>query len=170
MQLVDSWSFDVHVHVAPGAHHWSTGDIVVGYVHTTSVSDATVDDHNLAVVARNDVVDPWKTYGIELHQFDTQTFNGVVTLVADGLVVGEVAKGIIHRTDLHTLTDFFCQEVEEQVGDGVVAEIEVFQMDERLGFSHCLEEVLELVVTTLEQADAVAVGESEASGSHFAGY
>ena len=159
MQFVHDRPFDVHVHVVPIANLWDALNVIVSHVHTTGISNLAVDNHNLAVITWDDVIDPRETDGIELHQLDAQGIDGVMHLTLDGLIVGGIAKGIVERTHLHPFGSLLCQEMEEESSDGVVAEIEILEMDERLGIAYRLKHVLKLIVSRLQETHGIAVVE-----------
>ena len=73
------------------------------------------------------------------------------------LVVGVIAKAVEHRPDLHPFLAFFPEDIKEQRGDGVIAEIEIFQMDTALGLSDGLEHICEFVLARHQQFDGVAL-------------
>ena len=58
------------MHVAPFAHLFRTFYIIVGHIHSSRVSHIAVDDDNLAVVAGEDMVYPWKSHRVELVYLD----------------------------------------------------------------------------------------------------
>ena len=70
LQVVDHTTFQSAVHVAPGTHLLRTFYIIVGHIHATRIGYPAIDDHNLAVVARPDVVHPGKANGVKLHDVD----------------------------------------------------------------------------------------------------
>ena len=71
LQFVDGITLDTAVHIAPFAYLLSAFDVVVGYIHATRVGYLSVDDHDFAVVASENVVDPRKSDGGVLHDVDT---------------------------------------------------------------------------------------------------
>ena len=157
MQFVDNRTFYAHVHVVPVTYARNAFNVIVCHIHATCIGYLAVDDHYLSVVARNDVVHPWKTNGVELHQLDAQGIDGVVHVCLDGLVVGGIAKGIVERTHFNAFCRFLCQEVEEESCNGVVAEIEIFKMNERFGIAHSLKHVLKFVMTSPQEVNGIAI-------------
>ena len=150
-------ALDTAVHVTPFADLLRTVDVIVGYIHASGIAYLAIDDHNLAVVAWNDVVDPRETDRIELHQLDAQGIDGIVHLSFDGLIVGGIAKCIIKRTHFHPFSCFLCQDMEQKSRYRVVTEIEVFKVNERLGIAHSLKHVLKFVMTRLQQLHGIAI-------------
>ena len=57
---------------------------------------------------------------------------------------------------------FHGKNVEEQACDGVVAEVEVFEVDAALCLPECLKHVVELFLSAHQQGDTVVVGEADA--------
>ena len=161
MQRVDFFALDAAVHVVPFAHLLSAVDVVVGHIHAAGVGDETVDDDNLAVVSGDGISYPRKTHrgkGINLNAAPSQA---VDVVFLQGAVVGCVAESIVECAYLHALLGFHGEEVEEQGGDGVVAEVEVFEMNAASGLPDGLEHVVELSLPGGEQCDGVVSGEGD---------
>jgi hypothetical protein len=78
-----------------------------------------------------------------------------------GLVVGIVAKAIEHGANLDTFLALLAQDVEKERGYGVVAEIEIFQVDAALGLTDGSEHIVKLLLSGEQQRDAVVVGEAD---------
>ena len=53
------------MHVVPFAHSFCAFDVVVGHIHATCIGYGAIDDHNFAVVACKDVIDPRESDGVE---------------------------------------------------------------------------------------------------------
>ena len=70
VKVVDHAALQTAMHVAPSSHLLGALDVVVGHVHSSCVGHVAVDDHNLAVVARPDMIDPRKADGVELIDVD----------------------------------------------------------------------------------------------------
>ena len=70
LQRVDLVAFDAAVHVAPRAHLLRAIDVVVGDVHATGIGNLSVDDDDFAMVAAEDVVNPWEVQRVELIDLD----------------------------------------------------------------------------------------------------
>ena len=115
------------------------------------------------MVASVDVVDPRKTDGAILYNLDAVLAQGFEVALLQRLVVGVVAKPVEHGTNLYTLLALHAQNVEEEHGDRVVAEVEVFQVDAALGLHDGVEHVVELLLTRQQQGDAVVVREADAT-------
>ena len=167
LQLVDGTTLDAAMHVAPLAHLLGAVDIVVGHVHAAGVGYLSVDDHDLAVVAWPDVVDPREADGVELPDVDAVFAQRADVVLQQGLVVGVVAEAVEHCPDLDALASFLTQEVEEHGGDAVVAEVEVFKVDAMAGLAYGLEHVVELLLSGHEERHAVVVGEANAALFHL---
>ena len=73
--------------------------------------------------------------------------------------VRPVAKGVEQGTHFHAFGRFLGQQVEQGVGDGVVAEVEIFQMDVMSGTANGFEQVGELVMPVHQQFYFVVVGQ-----------
>ena len=147
LQLVDGITLDATVHVAPFAHLFGALDVVVGNIHAAGIAYLAVDDHYLAMVAAIDVVDPRKADGRILHDIDAVGAQSLEVMLLQRLVVGVVAEAVEHGTNLDTLAALLAQDVEEQRGDRVVAEVEIFEMDAALGLADSMEHVIELLLS-----------------------
>ena len=146
LQLVDGVAFDAAMHVAPFTHLFRTFNIIVGHIHAAGIGYLTVDDHNLAVVAAIDVVDPREADGGVLYDVDAVVAQRLEVVLLQRLVVGVVAKTVEHGPDLDTLLALFAQDVEQQRGDAVVAEVEILQVDAALSLPDGAEHVVKLLL------------------------
>ena len=86
---------------------------------------------------------------------DTVGMEFLKMLLLQRLIVGVVAKAVEEGTYLYTFLAFLPKNIEEQVGDGVISEIEVFQVDTALCLTDCLEHIGKLITTRHEQSYAV---------------
>ena len=166
LQLVDGRSFDAAVHVTPFTYLFGTDDIVVGDIHAPCIADASVDDNNLPVVTGPDMVHPGEADGVELIDLDAVGMQTLEVFLLQRLVVGVVAEAIEEASHLHPLAAFLTQQVVEQVGDGVVAEVEILHVDAALGLSDDFEHIGKLLPARHEQANAVVAGEGDALLTH----
>ena len=92
------------------------------------------------------MVHPREADGVELMDVDAVgTQRGDVTL-QQRLVVAVVAKAIEKGAHLHPLTALLAQQVEEQRGYAVVAEIEILEMDAVAGLTDGGEHIVELLL------------------------
>ena len=80
-------------------------------------------------------------------------------LPLERLVVGVIAEAVEKGSYLHTLFCLFGQYAEEKAGDGVVAEIEIFQVDATAGLPYGGKHVVEFFLPVHKQHDAVVVRE-----------
>ena len=103
------------------------------------------------MVAWHDVVHPGEDDGVELHQLDALLAYGLDVSTLQRLVVAGVSESIKHGAHSHTLFHLLTQNVEGQIGNGVVAEVEVFQIDVALRLTEIVEQVFELVVPVEEE-------------------
>ncbi len=156
LQLVHRRALNAHVHVAPTAHLRCAVEIVVGHIHAASVSHVAVDDDNLPMVALEDVVHKGELDGVVLVDFHPLGTNLRQRLVLQRLVVGHVAECIEQRPHLHSLGGLLIEELEQGTGYGVVAEVEILQMDVVLGFPNGFEHVGKLCLSTLQNLHIVA--------------
>ena len=143
------------MHIAPFAHLFGSYYVIVGYVHAAGIGHLSVDHHDLPVITGPDMVHPWETDGVELVDVDTVGMEFLKMLLLQRLIVGVVAKAVEEGTYLYTFLAFLPKNIEEQVGDGVISEIEVFQVDTALCLTDCLEHIGKLITTRHEQAYAV---------------
>ena len=155
------------MHVAPGTHLFRTFYIIVGYVHATCVGNTPVDDHYFAVVAGPDVVDPGAADGVELIDVDTVVAQGLEVVFLQGLVVGVVAEAVEECAYLDPFTVLLTEDVEEERGDAVVAEVEVFQVYALLGLTDVGEEVVELFLSAHQQLYLIVGSEANAVVLHL---
>ena len=128
LQVAHGIAVDAHMYVVPGTYLGQSRDVVVGHVHAARVARPSVDDHNLAVVAVQGMVDVGESDGVELHQLDASGADGLDMLFFQRLAVRPVAEGVKQGTYFHAFLHLLGQQVEQGVGDGVVAEVEVFQV------------------------------------------
>lgn len=162
LQRVDLFAFDPAVHVVPCAHGLRTFNVIVGYVHTTGISRMPVDDDDLAVVAVEYVVDKRKPNGVELMDLDASVAYALELPATQGLVVGIIAESVEQGSYFHT---FFClrfEKIKEEVGNGVVAEVEIFKMDAAASLPDGFEEVVELLLSVGKQRHGIVVRERDA--------
>ncbi len=71
----------------------------------------------------------------------------------------------IRRTDALTLTPSFhllSKKVEEEGGDAVVAEVEIFQVNAVLGLANRLKHVVELLLSAHQERNRIVVGKTDA--------
>ena len=73
--------------------------------------------------------------------------------------------GILNIT--HAFLPFLSQDIKEQRGNGVIAEVEVFQMDTAPGLSDGLEHIRKLILARHQQFDLVALGEMHPLSLHL---
>ena len=155
------------MHVAPFAHLFRTHNVIVSYIHAAGIGHLPIDDDNLTVIAGPDMVHPRETDGVELVDVDAVGMELLEMFFLQRLVVGVVAEAVEEGTYLHTFLPFLPEDIEEQAGDGVVAEVEVFQVDTALGLADRLEHVGKLITARHEQADTVPLCEDDTLAAHF---
>ena len=83
------------------------------------------------------------------------------------LVVGVVAEAVEECPDLNALAAFLAEQVEEQKGYGVVAEVEVLQMDAFPGLPDGLEHIVELLLPAHQQVNIITLGKLPAVCLHL---
>ena len=135
------------MHIAPFAHLICSYDIVVGHVHASGIGCLAVNDDYLAMVAWPDMVHPGESYWVELHNIDTVCMKLAEVMLLQRLIVGVVAKPVEHRLDFYTFLTLLLEQFEKEGRYGVVAEIEVLQMDTALGLTYGLKHIGKLVFT-----------------------
>ena len=101
------------MHVAPGTYLLRTFYIIVGHIHSAGVGRPSVDNHNLAVVAGPDAVDPGEADRVELMDVDAVFTQGFEVVVLQRLVVGVVAEAVEECANLNPFTPFLAKNVEE---------------------------------------------------------
>ena len=147
-----------HVHVAPLAHHVGTRDVIVGHVHAAHVGHPPVNHHNLAVVTREHMIDVGETYRVKTVYLDAQPPQLVQMMLLERLVVGHVSEIIKQGAHLNPLFCLHGQEVKQRIGNRVVTEVEVLQMDMMPRAPHLGKQVFKLLAPALEQLHLVAIG------------
>ena len=166
LQCVYGLALDAAVHVVPRANDLGAVDVVVGDVHATCVSNLAIDDHYLAVVAREDVVYPWEAQWVELVNLDAALAQFPDMAFLQRTVVAGVSEGIEECPYLYSLGNFLGKDVEQQRGYGVVAEIEVFQVYGVSGLPDGCEHVVELLLAVSEQGYSVVMRECDTTFPH----
>ncbi len=115
------------------------------------------------------MVDPWKGEGVKLVDLYALLPERREVAFAQRTVVAAVAEGIEQRPYLNTLLGFLGQEVEEERGYGVVAEIEIFKVHAAARLLDGLEHVVKLLLSAHEKRHAVVVRERHALLSQLHG-
>ena len=72
-------------------------------------------------------------------------------------IVGPVAATVEESTHLHTLGGLARKEAKELLGDGVVAEVEIFEVNAFASLRNSREEVVEEFLPRFEEADSIVV-------------
>jgi uncharacterized membrane protein YhfC len=93
------------------------------------------------------MVHPGESYWVELHNIDTVCMKLAEVMLLQRLIVGVVAKPVEHRLDFYTFLTLLLEQFEKEGRYGVVAEIEVLQMDTALGLTYGLKHIGKLVFT-----------------------
>ena len=109
LQRIDFVALDSAVHIAPRAHLLGAVDVIVSHIHTACVSDFSIDDHNLAMVAAEDVVDPWEAQRVEFVDLDALAAQLADVAFAQGPVVRGIAERVEQGSYLHTLGGLLSQ-------------------------------------------------------------
>ena len=134
-------------------------NIVVGNVHASDIGNLSVNDDNLAVVTAEHVGKPRELYRIHLVYLHPTLAQGKQMPFSQRAVIGTIPKGVIQGSHLYALLRFFGEQLKESTGNGVVAEIEVFQMHARLCLPDCGEHVMELLGSCIHRHDAIVMRE-----------
>ena len=170
LQRVHFLSLDAAMHVAPRAHLLGSVDVVVGNVHASRVGYFSVNDHYFPMVASKNVVYPREVQRVELYNLDALFVQFLHVVALQGLVVRGISKSVVECSDFHTLFRFLCQQVEQSACNGIVAEVEVFQMNAAPRLADGLEHVVELLLTTRQKHHRVVVRECDVALPHFTCY
>jgi hypothetical protein len=147
LECVDLVAGDTTVQVTPWADGLGAIDVIISYVHASCVGYLSVDDDYFAVVAVKQVVNPWEAYRVELIDLYAFFANSLYMSFLQWSVIGEIAETVEECSDLNALFGFLSQEVEQQMSDGVVSEVEVFEMDAAFGLSDIFEQMLEFLLS-----------------------
>ena len=97
------------------------------------------------MVAVGGVIEPGEGDGVELYNFNTLFANGFQVFLLQRPVVRQVAESIEKCAHFHTFFYLLGQQAKEGTGDGVVAEVEVLQMNVVACASDSFEQIGELV-------------------------
>ena len=170
LQGVHLSALDSAVHVVPGAHLRRAVDVVVGHVHAAGVGYLAVDDYYLAVVAGKGMIDPGEAYGVERVNLDAAAADVAQVALEQRAVVAAVAESVEEGAHFHSLGRLAGQQVEEHRGDGVVAEVEVFEVHRRACLADGGKKIVEFLLPGGEQGDAVVVGKAHATRPQVAGH
>ena len=168
LQRVHLFALDAAVHVSPLSHLLRAFDIIIGHVHASCIGHQAINNHNFAVVTMKHMVDPRKTHRVKFIDFNASCTDALEMPALERLVVGIVAKAVEQRTHLYTCCCPFGQEVEEQVGNGVVAEIEILQMHAAPGLSDGFEQIVEFLLSVHQQCHGIILGKRNALLSQLA--
>ena len=158
-------ALDAQVHIAPVAYTGQACDVVVGHVDTTDKCRLPIHDSHLAVVAVESVVNPRELHGVVGLDLESQLAHLTQVFAADGAVIGDVAEVVEEDAHLDTFFQLTRQERHHNLVDGVVAEVEVFEVHRVACRVDAREQVDELGIGIVEQLHAVALGE----GPHHVG-
>ena len=145
--------------VAPFAKFLLAVDVIVCHVHAAGVSYATVDDHNLTVVAVHGFVNPRESQRVELVDFYPFLAQQTQMTLMQRTVVGTVAKAV--EEDAHLDAGFHAlgEQREQRHRNTVVAEVEILHVDGLLCLRYGGEEVVKLLLSGSEHDDSVVFGE-----------
>jgi hypothetical protein len=94
------------MNVTPFTYLFSAYNVVVGNVHATCVGYLSVNDDNLPVVTREDVVNPREANRVELVYLNTVIPKHLQMVFLQRTVIGVIAKAVEHGTHLNTLLAF----------------------------------------------------------------
>jgi hypothetical protein len=97
------------------------------------------------MVAWPDVIDPWETDGVVLHDIDAVGPELLKMVLLERLIIGVIAKAIKHSSDFHPFLSFLPENIKKQGGNGIVAEVEVFKVHATLGLSDGFEHIRKLI-------------------------
>ena len=168
LQCVHLSAVNAAVHVVPRTHLSRAFYIIVGHIHSTRVGYLPIDDHYLAMVAREDMIDPRKGDGVELEYLYALGADGIQMRPLQRSVVGHVAEGIKQGPHLNSLLGLLAEKDKEPTCDGVVAEIEVFKMYAALGLTYGGKHVVKLFLSRHQKGNGVVVGKAHAVPTQLA--
>ena len=141
------------MHVVPGAYGLCPFYIIVGYVHAAGIGDLSIDDDDLPVVTVEDVVQPGKCHGLELMDFNSLFTDGFQTAFPHWPVVAGISEAVEDRSHFNAFLCLCGQTAYQFLVDGVIAEVEVFQVNTRPCLIYCFKQVVELLLSSREQGD-----------------
>ena len=98
------------------------------------------------MVASEEVVGVGELHGIELVELDALLAAVADVLFLQRLAVRHVAEAVEYSPHLNAFLHLRGQQLEEGVGNGVVAEVEVFQVDGVARIADGLEHVVEFLL------------------------
>lgn len=103
--------------------------------------------------------------GVELVDLYALFADTLDMLFLQRLVVRCVAETVEEGTHLDSFFSLLRQQVEEHVGNGVVAEVEIFQVDAAFRLTYCGEHVVELLLSAHQQGNGVVARKPNAFGA-----
>ena len=162
LELVNGTSLDAAMHVAPFADLGRSFYIIIGHVHAARVGNLSIDDHNLAMVAPEEVVGIGELHGVEFVELDALLAAKTYVFFLQGLIVRHVSEAVVKSPHLDTFLHLLGQQLEKRVGDGIVSEIEVFEMDGLAGIADGLEHIVEFLLARHQQGYGIVVRELDA--------
>ena len=165
LQFAHGVALHAGVQVVPAAKLGTARDVVVRHVHAAGIGHHAVDDYDLAVVAVQGVVDVGEAQGVEVVDLYALGFQAVEVPAAQRAVVGTVAEAVEQSPHLDALGCLCAEDFEEFLGNGVVAEVEIFEVDAFAGSANGGEEVFELLATGGEEHHAVVARELHAEAA-----
>ena len=113
------------------------------------------------------MVDPWETDWVKFVDVNAILAEGGKMALLQRLVIGVVTETVEQSSDFNAFAAFLTQDVKKQEGNGVIAEVEVLQMNAAAGLPYGFEHIIEFLLTAHEQLDTVAFGEAYAVLLHL---
>lgn len=129
--------------------------IIVRHIHASGIGYLPIDDDNLPVIAMKSVIDPRKTKRIELIDLYTSIPQIRKMLFLERTVVRTVSEAVKQSSHFHTLPHLFRQEIKKFSGNGIVAEVKIFQVYAFASLRDSLEHVIELFLSGAEHDNTV---------------
>ena len=115
------------------------------------------------------MVDPGEADGVVLNDINAVGTQFLEVFLFERLVVGVIAETIEHGPYFHTLLTLLAQDIEKQRGNGVIAEVEVFQMDAAACLADVLEHTFKFFLARHDEADFIALCDINSLLTHVSG-
>ena len=163
LQRVHLVTFNPTMHITPLSHLLRTFDVIVGHVHSTRVGYLSVDDDNLPVVAMEHMIHPREAQRVEFIDFNAVAAQLFKMPFLQRTVVGGIAEAVEQSPHLNAFTRFPHEYLEQTGSNGVVAEVEIFQMYAAFRLTYGTEHIVEFLLTIHQQRHTVVAGELHTS-------
>jgi len=109
------------------------------------------------MISVQNMIHVWKTQRVEFVNFYAGFPQRVKVLSSEWTVVGRIAESVEQCPHLDSFFGFGGKEPEQFSGYGVIAKIEVFQVDTFSGLCNSFEQVVKFLLPVFEENDSIVV-------------